>query len=407
MSEIVAHGSLRKGWRLARFTGFLKGIERKIMVDDSAYYDCVGVRWYGLGAFVRERLLGGNITRRQQWVIRTGDVVYNKLFAWKGAFAIADDSVDGCIVSDKFPLYSLDPTVMDPKYLALYFRTSQLAQQAQILSKGAAAISKLTLNPPQFWDLIIPLPPLNEQRRIAARVSEQMALVEEMRQAARAQVEAAKALPAAFLRQVFESMQSGQYPKVRLGDVCDFLPAKSLRTGGNTKVLAVTTACLSEVGFLPTGLKEAYMDGVDANWARLYPVEVLIARSNTPELVGRVAHYTGHPKGIVASDLTIRLWPKDSGIRGAFLAAYLAALYVVGYWREKAGGTSGTMKKITRTHLAALTVPVPGITEQQRIIVQLQERIAHVKEVRQAVEAQLEAISAFPGVLLEEVFGGF
>jgi type I restriction enzyme, S subunit len=46
------------------------------------------VRWYGKGAFVRERLPGLEIARKQQWVIKAGDVVYNKLFAWKGAEAV-------------------------------------------------------------------------------------------------------------------------------------------------------------------------------------------------------------------------------------------------------------------------------------------------------------------------------
>ncbi len=144
---------LPKSWRLARFDELLTKVERKITIDNSVIYNCVGVRWYGMGAFLRERLLGMNISRKQQWIVRRGDVVYNKLFAWKGAFAIADDSVDGCIVSDKFPTYELDTELAEPRFLAHYFRTPGIAQQALDLSKGAAAISKLTLNPPQFWDL--------------------------------------------------------------------------------------------------------------------------------------------------------------------------------------------------------------------------------------------------------------
>ena len=126
---------------------------RETTVIDDATYKCVGVRWYGKGAFVRETPIGMDIGRKQQWIIRKGDVVYNKLFAWKGAFAVADDEVDGCIVSDKFPLYRIREDRLIPAYLKYYFATAELAKQAELLSKGAAAISKLTLNPPQFWDL--------------------------------------------------------------------------------------------------------------------------------------------------------------------------------------------------------------------------------------------------------------
>jgi len=48
----------------------------------------------------------------------------------------------------------------------------------------------------------IPLPPLSEQKRIAAILNEQMEAVEKARKATEAQLEAAKALPAAYLRAV-------------------------------------------------------------------------------------------------------------------------------------------------------------------------------------------------------------
>ena len=166
-------------WPVARFDDILERVERHIVLDDVKTYDCVGVRWYGLGAFIRESKLGMNIRRKKQWIIKEGDVVYNKLFAWKGSFAIANAKVDGCIVSDKFPTYRLDEERVDLRYLHYYFRTEFIAQQAQDLSKGAAAISKLTLNPPDFWKLTIPLPPLDEQRRIVAHIEELAALIEE------------------------------------------------------------------------------------------------------------------------------------------------------------------------------------------------------------------------------------
>ncbi len=183
MGEVLVAKShlLPKDWQSVRFDKFLKRVERKFTIDDSAIYSCVGVRWYGMGAFVRESLPGMNIARKQQWILRAGDVVYNKLFAWKGSFAIADDSVNGCIVSDKFPTYEINSELIEPQFLNYYFRTPQLSQQAENLSKGAAAISKLTLNPPQFWDLTIPLPSLKEQRRIVGRIEEVVAKVEEAR----------------------------------------------------------------------------------------------------------------------------------------------------------------------------------------------------------------------------------
>ena len=65
----------------------------------------------------------------------------------------------------------------------------------------------------------IPLPPLPEQKRIATILVEQMAAVEKARTAAEARLNAAKELPAAHLREVFESKEALGWPKKRLGDV--------------------------------------------------------------------------------------------------------------------------------------------------------------------------------------------
>ncbi len=60
--------------------------------------------------------------------------------------------------------------------------------------------------------LSIPLPPLAEQRRIAAILAARMAAVERARAAAEAQLAAARTLPAAELRAVFESDEARAWP---------------------------------------------------------------------------------------------------------------------------------------------------------------------------------------------------
>jgi len=109
----------------------------------------VGMRWYGGGPFHRELKPAQKIQKKSHFVIKSGDVIYNKLFAWKGAFGVVPSKLDGMFVSDKFPTYEIDSEKADARYLAWYFRHHDLWEQARRKSKGSAAISKLTLNPPQ------------------------------------------------------------------------------------------------------------------------------------------------------------------------------------------------------------------------------------------------------------------
>lgn len=55
----------------------------------------------------------------------------------------------------------------------------------------------------QLLNIQVPLPPLDEQRRIVAILNAKMAAVEKARAAAEVEMEAIKALPGALLRQAF------------------------------------------------------------------------------------------------------------------------------------------------------------------------------------------------------------
>jgi type I restriction enzyme S subunit len=253
--------------------------------------------------------------------------------------------------------------------------------------------------------LQIPLPPLAEQKRIAAILNEQVARVERARAAAKAQLKATKALPPAYLRAVFNSADAKAWPRKRFGDICELLPAKSIATDGDTNVLAITTACLSEIGFEPSGVKPAKMWARDAAKCMVSPGEVLIARSNTPDLVGRVSMFSGNPNGAVASDLTIRIRPRDN-LESPFLTAYLSFLYLSGYWKGRAGGASGTMKKITRTQILDEQIPLPSRMDQQHMMGRLSDQMASVEQTRKTLEERLETINKLPAALLRRVFSG-
>ena len=225
---------------MARFDEFLSRIERKLIIDDVAEYSTVGVRWYGNGTFIRDRLPGADILRKQQWIVESGDVVYNKLFAWKGAFAIAGASVSGHLVSDKFPTYRLDETVVDPSYLAYYFRSPRLAFQAEGLSKGAAAISKLTLNPPQFWDLTIPLPSLQQQQQLSSLLC---SAEDRLDEACRLHVEASSQADALVTSAIGDYLErfvaDGQLSDVLLGKPRNGWSAPCDNVDGGTPVLSL------------------------------------------------------------------------------------------------------------------------------------------------------------------------
>lgn len=114
----------------------------------------------------------------------------------KGSIGEIHYSADGCWPIDTTYYIEEKSVECDIYWLSLCLKSLNLSG----LNKAAAIPG---LNREDAYKLIIPLPPLPEQQRIAARLREQMQAVDEARQAVEAQLKAINQLPAALLRQAF------------------------------------------------------------------------------------------------------------------------------------------------------------------------------------------------------------
>ena len=287
---------------------------------------------------------------------------------------------------------------LDPDFLALLLRASR----GYIRDLSSGAVHK-TVYVPTVKAFRVCVPNPENQRRIRKNSSGLLETAAKMRIAAETRSRAAKLLASAYLRSVFDNPESRAWPPSRLGEVCELRPSKSIASDGDAEVIAITTACLSEGGFLPAGVKTACMRAIDAKECVVSAGEILVARSNTAELVGRAALFNDEVPGVVASDLTIRVWPGPR-CHPSFLAGYLAYLYQTGYWIDRAGGASGSMKKITRSQIEGLPIPLPPLDEQRAISARLSEQMASVDRVCAALKGELAAISKMPKAILDRAF---
>ena len=107
-----------------------------------------------------------------------GDLVINTLWAWMGAMGVA--SIRG-VVSPAYNVY--EPTErLEPSYVDALSRLKVFAQEAVRHSKGIWS-SRLRLYPEGFFDIYLPVPPLSEQRQIAAFLKNECEKLEDLQTA--------------------------------------------------------------------------------------------------------------------------------------------------------------------------------------------------------------------------------
>lgn len=258
----------------------------------------------------------------------------------------------------------------------------------------------------------IPLPPLPEQRRIAAILKEQMAAVDKARSAAEMRLDAVKALPAAFLREVFP--KSGEPVPVgwetrSLGSVGQFAAGLTL----GRKVPAQTT---HEIPYLRVAnVKDGHLDltEVFTTWATddeivaltLQAGDLLLTEGGDPDKLGRGALWKNELPTCLHQNHIYRVRIDKTMVDPSFAAYQLGSPYGKAYFLKHAKQTTG-IATINQRIAKAFPLLVPSLADQRRLAARLREQMAAAETARAAAEAELAAINALPAALLRRAFNG-
>jgi type I restriction enzyme S subunit len=256
------------------------------------------------------------------------------------------------------------------------------------------------LNREDAYSVEIPLPPLEEQKRIARILNEQMATLERARAAAEAQMEAAKALPAAYLRAIFNSPEAQRWVRKPLGKICQIvarqvdpkLPEYAALShvsgenieGGLCRLLHLNTAAQDAM----TSGKYLFAAG-DVLYSKLRPYLRKVV----------VVDF----RGVCSADMYPIRVNRDV-LDPHFTAWMLVSDEFTKYADEES--RRARMPKLNRDQLFAWNAPIPPLREQQRIVARLSEQMAAAGKTRKALEEQLNAINALPAALLRRAFSG-
>jgi type I restriction enzyme, S subunit len=87
---------MNTNWPNVALGELLVPIRRPESVDPEKTYKTLGAHWYAKGLYVKEICLGAAIQASKLFRVECGDFVYNRLFAWKGSFAIATEENHNC-----------------------------------------------------------------------------------------------------------------------------------------------------------------------------------------------------------------------------------------------------------------------------------------------------------------------
>lgn len=135
---------------------------RPITVDASRPYRQIGIRSHAKGIFHKEPVLGAELGNKRVFWIEPDDLVFNIVFAWEGAVAVAKEAEKGMCGSHRFPTYT-DAVEGAARYLRHFFRTALGKRMLNEASPGSAGRNR-TLNQSLLLSFAIPMPQSSDLR---------------------------------------------------------------------------------------------------------------------------------------------------------------------------------------------------------------------------------------------------
>ena len=378
-------------WQRVPFLEILEPISRPERVDRGKVYRILGMRWYAQGLFEKEDKLGHEIQATELYRVEKCDFVYNRLFAWKGSFGIVEEGTPGGYVSGEFPCFRIRTERANPKFIQLYLSQEPIWNEIERISSGQTNISRLRLKVPVFLAMEIPFPPLDEQRRIVARIEALASRVSEA-QWLRNQVDN-------HLSQLIVSLQlaSSKDELIAFGDILDLF---------EEKVEVYPSSIYPQVGIKAYGqgmfFRESLL-GTRTTYNYFNKMfEGAIVLSQVKGWEGAVAVCPPNLVGYYCSPeyRTFRCKPEKCS------PDYLSVLFSASWFYSKLStlsrGVGGRRERLRPEYFLELEIPMPELQEQLR----LQRRFLKIKQALSIHADTQGQFDTFMPSILDRAFKG-
>jgi type I restriction enzyme, S subunit len=384
------------GWPEIELREVLQPAFVSIRVNPSETYEMVGVYSFGRGLFRKEPVHGSNTSYKFFYQLKSDHFVMSQLFGWEGALALSSPEFAGLYVSPQFPTFQCDQRRLNRCFLGWFARMPSFWEDLATRTRGMGD-RRRTLNPEALLSCKIPLPPLDEQRRIVSRIEELAAKTDEARRLRKQTLAEVVAMEQSVTERCFQSLKN-EVPSLPFEHVCERITVghvSSMRHAyRETGVPFLRSQNVRKNRFEPEGLCFIAREFHEANKkSALRPGDVVIVRTG---FVGVASVIPKSLKEANCADLVIvRPGPRlDPDYASRFLNS------ASGKDRAVSASVGSAQKHYNVGAMRKTSIPLPPLGDQHRIVAYIDDvqlRIDAAKALQSETAAELDAL--MPSIL--------
>ena len=314
-------------------------------------------------------------------IVRRGDLAYATIHLDEGSLGILRDADTG-LISPMYTVFEVNRGRAEPEFLFSLMKLPQMVSQYQRIGEGSVHRRK-SIRFDSLGRLNFAMPPLVEQRHILAVLDS----IDEAIERTEAVITATERLRDALLHELLTRGVPGWHSEwkdvpgigtmpacwdvVRLGKILKTTTYGTnvpLDGGGRVPILRMNNVQDGELDL--TDVRRADLADKDLRQLNLVSGDILFNRTNSLNLVGKVAIVRNLPQPISFASYLVRLRVQEVRANPFWLSAMLSSSSHQSRIRRFA--TPGVSQaNINPTNLKSLTIPLPSLQEQRTVAAML------------------------------------
>ena len=362
--------SLKPGWKMVKFGDIAQNVAVRVDPADAKTDVYVGLEHLDPSTIHLRQWGHPSDVIGQKLAFKKGDVIFGRRRAYQRKLAVAE--FDG-ICSAHAMVVRAKPKMILPEFLPFFLQSDMFMERAIEISVGSLSptINWKTLKVQEF-----PLPPLDEQKRIAEIL---WAADEAFNQHQQSNNNLMSVKSALLNRLTVKGIGHHATQHTRLGEIpahwrlatvedvtsiCQYGLSIPLNESGQYPILRMMN--YDDGRIIANDLKYVDLNDADFNSFKVHKDDILFNRTNSADLVGKVGIFDLEGDYVFASYL-VRLRADRNQILPDFLNYYLNS--ELGQRRLLAYATPGVSQtNISAGNLKKVLVPLPPMEEQKQIV---------------------------------------
>lgn len=412
----------------------------KVDIQDNIEYTIAGVQSYGKGVLNKRKELGINMTMKQYQLIEPNQLMWCKVDTKNGAFGITKSEHKGSLASTNMCLAKIKADKILPEFLEKLFRIKFFHENITHLSSGTT--NRKYLTPNQLCDLIyIPNFTIQEQKDflqfvnklenspIFSHIDYQLTQLENLNQAILQEAVQGKLVkqdpkdePATELlkRINAEKAKSGKkeksLPPIKPEEIPFEIPENWMWCRLCDIISILGDGLHGTPNYDPTGeyyfingnnlingrieMKDTTKRVSESEYLKhrkpLIQNTVFVSINGT---LGNLAYYNGEKIILGKSACYFNL---HQDIVREYIGIYIKSSYFLKYAVDVASET--TIKNVSLKSMRLLPIPLPPLSEQKRIVAEIEKQLAKTKQLKEHIIANQQATEQLLKALLHQAF---